>query len=124
MGYIFLGISAVAFLMSAWSLIRKMNCKKEVWGVFVKNHPMSGKKKGTQYAPVFRYAANGGLLESTSFECFSLDKLDFCSGESYLIYVNEKNPADFVINRSYNKEDFVILGTSLICTIFFALLML
>ena len=120
MGYLFLAISVAALIMSAWSLIRKMNCKKKVWGVFVKNHPMSGRKKGTQYAPVFRYEADGKLMEETSFECFSESKLEFYSGESYLIYINEKKPKDFVIDRSYNKEDLVIFGAALLCTIVFA----
>ena len=109
-GLIFLGISI-------WIWARKLNCKTEVNGKFIRWDSMTPKKDGQQFSPVFEFELGDQWYSCRSFECFSLKQIGngYKAGQIYKIYVNAKKPKDIIIARKFYWEDYAIVVLAAFC---------
>lgn len=105
-------------------LIWKSKCNKEITGTFMKFNvykSYSGYSVSTSYAPVFKYTYNNKEYESQTFEGFSKKIIDkFTYGKEYNIFINEKKPRKFVIDKKFRISYVFII----IFGIFFVILSL
>ena len=107
----------IFFLVGSWLVGRKLNCKTEVAGKFVRWDSMVPKKDGGDFAPVFEFEVGGEWYSSRSFESFSLKKTDgmFKTDCYYKIFVNEKKPKDFIVARKFYWEDYWVFVFAAFC---------
>lgn len=75
-------------------------CKVETTGTYIKYNTVHN-GRGVTYEPVFRYYVNGEGLQGRCMHGMSLSNIQkqFVVGHTYTIYVNDKKPDYFVINR-------------------------
>ena len=92
----------------------KSKCTTEVIGEFVKINTYISYGNGssnTSYAPVFKYKFNNTTYEKQTFQTFSKKYIEknFLVGKNYTIYINEKNPKTFIIEKKSQPSDWLIL---------------
>ena len=94
-------IAGVVFITLGILHIRKITSfKTEVRAEYVKNTPFPYYRGNTRYSPVFKYKFESAEIIKESFQRFEKKALPlFEKGKTYTIFVNEKNPEQFVIER-------------------------
>lgn len=108
---IILGILLIFFciLLAIW----KKGCTKEIKGTFIGSNMYkgySGYSVSEKYAPIFKYTYNDCIYEQQSFQVFSKRKImKFEYGKQYIIYINEKNPKRFIVEKKFEFIDLIIL---------------
>lgn len=107
-------ITGVVFVTLGVSRLRKVNSfKTEVRAVFVRNIPFSFKGT-TRFSPVFEYSFNSVEVKNRSFQQFDAKELpSYVPGNTYTIYIDEKNPENFVVNRRYLVWDILLTALML-----------
>lgn len=77
-----------------------LTCKVETTGTYIKYNTVHN-GRGVTYEPVFRYYVNGEEFQGCCMHGMSLSniKKQFVVGHTYTIYVNDKKPDYFIINR-------------------------
>lgn len=100
------GVGFTCFILGIYmGIIRKFQCSHRISARY--NGAQANTVRGhTTYTPEFSFTYQGEHYSNTSGECFSKRKLNkrFQIGESYLIYINPKNPNCFCVSRMITKE--------------------
>ena len=98
--------------LSIWVNWRRIRCKTEITGIFVRFNACSS--KGVKaYSPVFRYAFLGEQFEQQSMDDVPRRKHSECvPGKQYQLYLNERNPKEVVHQKRPQGNDllFAIIG--------------
>ena len=94
-------VAGIIFITLGILRIKKLNgFKTEIRAEFVKIVPRWYFRGDSRCSPVFKYEFNSNEFEKESFQHFDKKELPaFVKGEIYSIYINEKNPEQFVIDR-------------------------
>jgi len=98
---LFIGLYSIA--LSIFNFLKKINCQKPITGVFVKNHSIK-----SSYAPVFTYTFNNQEFTGQSFEAYMFKANKLKIGNTYTIFINEKKPKDFVLNKKIRFADIMV----------------
>ena len=107
----FLGLFLILFfLILCYS---KLRCNKKIEATYLKyNSYTSTGVRGlvTKYAPVFKYNFDGKEYINQSFQLLSKKKIqEFIVNKNYIIIINEKKPNKFVLNKSVEFTEILIL---------------
>ncbi|MBR2949307.1 MAG: hypothetical protein IKC46_05525 [Lachnospiraceae bacterium] len=117
---IWLCAGIIALAAGIWILLRKLNCKLQIPGRFVRWDSMTPKKDGQQFAPVFEFTLGSEWYSCRSFECFSLKKtgeLNYKANREYPIFVNPRKPKDMIIARKLYWEDYCVFVVAAFCLV-------
>lgn len=104
-------IGCIAMFISVCEIIQIVKCSLKVQGQFlgVKSKPEKG---ATRYRTKFSYEINGQTYKSNSIDAFSRRyvKRKYEDGKKYYIYVNPKNPKDFLNRRMLVPDTVFVLA--------------
>ena len=107
----FLGLFLILFfLILCYS---KLRCNKKIEATYLKYNSYTstgGRGLVTKYAPVFKYNFDGKEYINQSFQLLSKKKIqEFIVNKNYIIIINEKKPNKFVLNKSVEFTEILIL---------------
>ena len=107
----FLGLFLILFfLILCYS---KLRCNKKIEATYLKYNSYTstgGRGLVTKYAPVFKYNFDGKEYINHSFQLLSKKKIqEFIVNKNYIIIINEKKPNKFVLNKSVEFTEILIL---------------
>lgn len=107
----FLGLFLILFfLILCYS---KLRCNKKIKATYLKYNSYTstgGRGLVTKYAPVFKYNFDGKEYINQSFQLLSKKKIqEFIVNKNYIIIINEKKPNKFVLNKSVEFTEILIL---------------
>lgn len=108
-------IASVFLVVLGVLRIRKLKSfKTEVRAVFVKYVPF--RYKGTvRYSPMFKYKFESTEIIKESFQRFDKKELPlFIKGKTYSVFINEKSPEQFVIDRKTSFWDILLVAVMLL----------
>ena len=98
------------FLILCYS---KLRCNKKIEATYLKYNSYTstgGRGLVTKYAPVFKYNFDGKEYINQSFQLLSKKKIqEFIVNKNYIIIINEKKPNKFVLNKSVEFTEILIL---------------
>ncbi|MBQ8814357.1 MAG: hypothetical protein IJZ85_07680 [Lachnospiraceae bacterium] len=101
--------------LGIWSFVQKMNCKKQIQGIYVRSDQCLSVGSNIS-TPVFCYEIASQRYEREAFEAFTGRKstLKYVEGEAYPIYVNEKRPDFYVLEKTIKPDDFGLILVGII----------
>lgn len=94
------GVADLLLIIIGILIIKKwVRCKTEVRAVFVKNM-IFRYKETSRFSPVFKYNFESSEIQKETFQRFDKNEVsEFVSGQTYTIFIDKKNPENFVIER-------------------------
>ncbi|MBP3459080.1 MAG: hypothetical protein J6K58_07710 [Lachnospiraceae bacterium] len=108
-----IGLGLVLVLFGVSLMAEKLQCRLKKRAVYKETARFYNNTRHTsRYSPVFIYDYEGGHHSCTSWETFSSEekiRKKFQIGEQYDIYINPKNPQNFVLSRGIEKKAVVII---------------
>lgn len=85
-------------------------CTKKIKGTYINANTYIGTYGISQYAPVFKYTYDDCTYEQQTIQTFSKRKImKFESGKEYTIYINEKKPKRYIVEKRFEWIDLIIL---------------
>ena len=114
LGALSLGLGLLLAFTGAFRLRNGYACRLSVQGVYCSCNVYVSKGVA-QCAPVFEYTVNGRHIRAQSAEAMGRRKLEerYREGERYEIFVDEKHPRLFVLQRRVHLLDVGLLASAL-----------
>ena len=83
-------------------------CNIETTGTFIKYNTVHNGREVT-YEPVFKYYVKGEEYQGRCLNAMSLSDIQkqFAAGQTYTIYVNNKKPGYFVVDRKVSIQNVI-----------------
>lgn len=83
-----------------------LTCTIETTGTYIKYNTVNRGRRGATYEPVFRYSINGEEFQGRCLGEMRLPDIQkkFVPGQTYTIYVSNKEPGCFAISRKVPIE--------------------
>ena len=115
LGALSLGLGLLLAFTGAFRLRNGYACRLPVQGVYCSCNVYVSKGVA-QCAPVFEYTVNGRHIRAQSAEAMGRRKLEqrYREGERYEIFVDEKHPRLFVLQRRVHLLDVGLLASALL----------
>ena len=113
--FYFIIFSLFPIFLGIYTIIQDNNCQNKIKGVCVGVNKLCVKGL-TTYSPVFQYEYNHIKYESVTYQTFYENNMVI--GQTYSIFVNNKNPNSFSVTKKRNYGSYVLLFLGL----FFAIL--
>ncbi len=115
LGALSLGLGLLLAFTGAFRLRNGYACRLPVRGVYCSCNVYVSKGVA-QCAPVFEYTVNGRHIRAQSAEAMGRRKLEgrYREGERYEIFVDEKHPRLFVLQRRVHLLDVGLLASALL----------
>ena len=118
--YIVLSLSfgSPLILVGGYGILQTIQARTQVEGT-MKAVLMCQSRGQMCYHPIFSYSVNGKKYTCQSPRSYSQKFVErhYKEGSTYSIYINEKSPADFLLQRRISIGDCIMLG----CGVFMAL---
>ena len=110
-----LSISVLCFALFIKLVLDKKTCTTEVTGVYQGYHMQKSVRGYCSYSPIFLYYFQGREYQGMANENYSLKKISarFIPGQSYTIFLNEKNPCQYVTGNSQLGNKILLLAVGL-----------
>ncbi len=111
----FLAVSILCFVLFFKLVFDKKVCTTKVIGVYQGYHMFKSVRGYSSYAPVFHYYFQGREYQAQAYENYSLKKITarFTPGNSYEIYINDKNPNQYVTRSGQWGNKILLLSVGL-----------